>query len=115
MYAANDMDPRWLMENIKLIGTHSGGDDLIEAAQEAVVAGKVLPRFEVGLWLFLDQPQRVYAAVDSLRNQKKALDFVLLFGQEAAKFRDSDEFAQITKETGLDAYWEQYQGPDAFR
>jgi hypothetical protein len=38
---------------------------------------------------------------------------VLLLSQEGEKFRDSDEFAQLVKETGLDVYWEHYQRPDA--
>jgi hypothetical protein len=46
-------------------------------------------------------------------NQKTDLDFVLLLFLAGEKFRDSDEFAQLVKETGLDAYWEHYQGPDA--
>jgi hypothetical protein len=67
----------------------------------------------LGLWLFLDQPEQVYKTMHRFWNQKTDLDFVLLLSQEGEKFRDSDEFAQLVKETGLDVYWEHYQRPDA--
>jgi TolB-like protein/DNA-binding winged helix-turn-helix (wHTH) protein len=109
-YANSDADPRWLMDNIQSVATYTDDDELVAAAAEAVAAGNVPPRFQLGLWLFLDQPEQVYETVHRFWNQ---LDFVLLLSREGEKFRDSDEFAQIVKETGLDAYWEHYQGPDA--
>ena len=75
--------------------------------------GSVLPRIQTGLWLYLDEPARVYETVNSLKDQKKDLDFELLFSPEAEKFRDSDEFTRLTAEVGLNAYWERFQEPDA--
>jgi len=113
-YFANlESDPRWLMDNIESIATYSDDDELVAAAEGAVAAGNIPPRYQLGLWLFLDQPDQVYETVQRFRNQKKELDFVQLFSLEGEKFRDSDEFAQIVEEIGLDAYWEHYQGPDA--
>jgi TolB-like protein/DNA-binding winged helix-turn-helix (wHTH) protein len=112
-YANSDADPRWMMDNIHSIATYTDDDELVAAAAEAVAAGNVPPRFQLGLWLFLDQPEQVYETVHRFWEQKIDLDFVLLLSREGEKFRDSDEFAQIVKETGLDAYWEHYQGPDA--
>jgi tetratricopeptide (TPR) repeat protein len=108
-YANSDADPRWLMDNIQPVATYTDDDELVAAAAEAVATGNVPPRFQLGLWLLLDQPEQVYETVHRFWNQ---LDFVLLLSREGEKFRDSDEFAQIVKETGLDAYWEHYQGPD---
>ena len=110
-YANSDTDPSWLIDNIQSIATYTDDDELVAAAAEAVAAGKIPPRYQLGLWLFLDQPEQVYKTMHRFWNQKTDLDFVLLLSQEGEKFRDSDEFAQLVKETGLDAYWERYQAP----
>jgi TolB-like protein len=115
LYALSNSDPRWFMDNIQAVSTYSGEEDLVTAATEAVVAGEILLRLQVGVWLALDQPEQVYEVVNRLKGQKKYLDFELLFSQEAEEFRGSDEFSRIVEETGLDAYWEHYQGPDVYR
>ena len=112
-FANSDSDPRWLMDNIQSIVNYTEDDELVAAAEEAVAAGNIPPRWQLGLWLFLDQPELVYETLHRFRDQKQDLDFVLLLSPEGERFRDSDEFEKLVEETGLDAYWEQYQGPDA--
>jgi TolB-like protein/DNA-binding winged helix-turn-helix (wHTH) protein/Flp pilus assembly protein TadD len=114
-YAGSGLDPRWLIDNIQAIATYTDDDDLLAAAETAVTAGDIIPRFQLGLWLFLKQPEKVYQTVRRFSNQKKYLDFAFLFTREGQEFRNSDEFARLVEETGLDAYWEHYQGPDVYR
>ena len=101
-----------MTDNIQSIASYTDDDALVAAAENAVAAGNIPARFQLGLWLFLDQPALVYETVNRFRNQKNDLDFVQLFSLEGDKFRDSDEFEKVVEETGLDAYWEHYQGPD---
>lgn len=103
-YANTGMDPRWMKDNIGAIATYTDDEALVIAAEEAMAAGHVLPRFQLGLWLFLDQPEKVYQTVHRFWNQKKILDIMLLFSQEGDRFRASDEFTRLAAETGLDAY-----------
>ena len=67
---------------------------------------------ELGLWLLLDQPERVYAVIKEQAAQKKELAFELLFSEEAKAFRGSDEFSDLVEELGLAAYWDNGRGPD---
>ena len=103
------------MDNIEVISRQSPDDELIEAAAEAVATGLLPPRFQVGLWLMLNQPEQVYAAVNNYKTQKKNFDFELLFSQEAEAFRESSKFSRLTEETGLDAYWARFGVADANR
>ena len=48
----------------------------------------------------------------SLREQKKFLDIELLFAEEAADFRTTDEFDLMVAELDLPDYWQRYQPPD---
>jgi TolB-like protein/DNA-binding winged helix-turn-helix (wHTH) protein/Flp pilus assembly protein TadD len=112
LYQGSGADPRWMMDHIAEISAGEPDGDLVEAAEAAVARGDVLPRLQLGLWLLLDQPERVYDTVISMSTQKKYVDMELLFTAEARAFRDSDEFADLAEEIGLEAFWEHWRGPD---
>jgi len=112
LYAGSGIDPQWLMDNIQAISSGDADDDLVEAAAAAVARGDVLPRIHLGLWLYLDEPERVYTTVQELSAQKKYVDFELLFSQEARDFRSSSEFSDLIEEFALEPYWENWRGPD---
>jgi tetratricopeptide (TPR) repeat protein len=110
LYADSGLDPQWLMDNIQSITL--GDPDLVDAAEQAVADGHVAPRMQPGLWLYLGEPERTYAAVQDLANQKKYVDFEILFTEEAREFRGSSEFDELVEEFGLPPYWESWRGPD---
>ena len=112
LYQSSGADPTWLMENIELISSGDADDDLVAAAETAVARGDVLPRLELGLWLYLDQSERAYETILARSNEKKYIDMELLFSAEGRRFRDSDEFADLVDEIGLKAFWENWRGPD---
>ncbi len=87
-------------------------EGLVESAIAAVDRNEVLPRMQLGLWLYLDQPERVYAVIKEQAAQKKHLVFELLFSEEGRAFRESDEFSSMVKEFGLSPYWDSWRGPD---
>jgi tetratricopeptide (TPR) repeat protein len=111
-YTGSGADPRWLMDNIQAISSGDADDDLVEAAEAAVTRGDVLPRVLLGLWLYLDEPERAYSNVREFASWKKYVDFELLFSEEARAFRDSSEFSDLVEEFGLEPYWEKWRGPD---
>lgn len=112
LYAGSGIDPQWLMDNIQAISSGDADDDLVAAAEAAVARGDVLPRIHLGLWLYLDEPERVYTTVHELSAQKKYVDFELLFSQEARDFRSSSEFSDLIEEFALEPYWANWRGPD---
>ena len=112
IYTDHGLDPQWMMDNIEAISTYDGDDDLVAGAVAAVDRNEVLPRLELGLWLLLDQPERVYAVIKEQAAQKKHLVIELLFSEEAEAFRGSDEFSDLVEELGLVAYWDNWRGPD---
>ena len=82
------------------------------ALDPLTLINEVLPRMELGLWLYLDQPERAYAAIKKHADEKKHLVFELLFSEEARLFRETDEFSDLVEEIGLETYWESWRGPD---
>ncbi len=112
LYDSNGADPRWLLDNLEAISSGTAERALVEVATEHIEAGDIPPRFQVWLWLKLDQPERVYETVMGYASQKKQVDFGLLFTQEAEMFKDSGTFDQLVEDTGLAAYWARYEGPD---
>jgi TolB-like protein/DNA-binding winged helix-turn-helix (wHTH) protein/tetratricopeptide (TPR) repeat protein len=112
LYQGSGVDPAWMMDNIAAISAGDPDDDLVEEAQAAVARGEVLPRLRLGLWLYLQQPEKAYDTILALSGQKKHIDMELLFAQEAAAFRDSGEFSDLVEDTGLEAFWENWRGPD---
>jgi len=110
LYAGSGLDPQWLIDNIDSIGARDA--DLIDEARQAVADGHVAPRIHPGLWLYLDQSERAYEAIQALTGQKKYVDFELLFSEEAREFRESDEFADLIEEFELQPYWDNWRGPD---
>ena len=112
IYTDRGVDPQWMMDNIEAIGVFEDDDDLVESAAEAVNRHEVLPRMELGLWLYLDQPERVYAVIEQQEAQKKHLSLEFLFSEEGRAFRESKEFSELVEEIGLETYWESWRGPD---
>ena len=112
LYAGSGADPQWLMDNIQAISQGAAGEDLIDAAVAAIDRGDVSPRVSLGLWLYLNEPGRVYDVVQGSVSLKRQLDFELLFSAEAREFRNSDEFSDLAEELGLESYWENWKGPD---
>ena len=89
-----------------------GGRESRREAARAMERGDILTRLQLGLWLYLDDPQQTLAVIDALADRKKYLDLELIFASEGARFRDSDEFARFTAEHGLDEFWRSWRGPD---
>jgi TolB-like protein/DNA-binding winged helix-turn-helix (wHTH) protein/Flp pilus assembly protein TadD len=112
LYQGSGVDPAWMMDNIAAISASDPDDDLVDDAEAAVERGEVLPRLQLGLWLYLQQPEKAYDTILALSRQKKHIDMELLFTQEAASFRDSGEFSDLAENTGLEAFWENWRGPD---
>jgi len=110
LYAGSGLDPQWLADNIQ--GIKQGDHDLVEAAESAVTAGNIAPQIVLGLWLYLNEPERVYAVLNGLANHKKNIHFELLFSEEARAFRSSSEFSEVVEELGLQSYWDNWRGPD---
>jgi hypothetical protein len=110
LYAGSGLDPQWLMDNIQAI--KQGDRGLVDAAESAVIAGDIAPEIVLGLWLYLNQPERAYAALKSLANHKKYIHFEFLFSEEARSFRGSREFSDLVDELGLQSYWDNWRGPD---
>lgn len=102
----------WMMLNIEAINTQAGNPELIAEAASAVAEGAIMPRLQVGLWLLLGDPERVYQTVINLQGNKKSMDFELLFALEASQFRDTSYFKRLARESGLTEYWEQFSPPD---
>jgi hypothetical protein len=101
-----------MMDNIAAISTYDDYENLVASAIQAVDRKEVLPRMELGLWLYLNQPEQVYAVVNEQAALKKPLVFELLFSEEGRAFRDSDEFSDLMEEVGLETYWDSWRGPD---
>jgi TolB-like protein/DNA-binding winged helix-turn-helix (wHTH) protein/Flp pilus assembly protein TadD len=112
LYQGSGTDPQWMMDHIAGVSGGEPGDDLVDAAEAAVQRGDVLPRLQLGLWLYLNQPERTYETVVTMSAQKKFVDMELLFTAEASAFRDSGEFSDLVEEIGLEAFWENWRGPD---
>jgi TolB-like protein/DNA-binding winged helix-turn-helix (wHTH) protein len=112
LFAGTDVDPTWMVDNIEAISSADPGRGLVKEAQAAVERGDVFPRLQLGLWLYLDQPQRTLEVVRTYSANKKYVDMELLFSEEGRAFRDSDEFSDLAQELGLDAYWKSWRGPD---
>lgn len=112
IYTDRGIDSQWMMDNIEAISAYDGDDELVASAVAALDRNEVQPHMELGLWLFLDQPERVYAVIKKQAAQKKELAFELLFSVEAKAFRGSDEFSALVEELGLAVYWDNWRGPD---
>jgi TolB-like protein/DNA-binding winged helix-turn-helix (wHTH) protein len=110
LYAGSGLDPQWLVDNIQAI--KQGDRDLVDAADSAVNTGDIAPEIVLGLWLYLNQPERAYGALESLANDKKYIHFEFLFSEEARAFRGSSEFSDMVDELGLQSYWDNWRGPD---
>ncbi len=111
IYAAFGGDSSWLVDNIEAIAR--GGDRALRRdAVEAIEDGLVFPRVQLGLWLYLDEPERVLEVVRSLAGHKKYLDLELIFAEEGRAFRESSEFSDLAEELDLEAFWESWRGPD---
>jgi TolB-like protein/DNA-binding winged helix-turn-helix (wHTH) protein len=112
MYTDAGIDPTWLMDNIEAISTFSGDENLVESAVSAVDRNEVLPRMQLGLWLYLEQSERAYGVIKEQAAQKKHVVYELLFSEEGRAFRESDEFSDMVEEFGLSPYWDSWRGPD---
>jgi tetratricopeptide (TPR) repeat protein len=112
IYTDAGVDPGWLMDNIEAISTFTGDDDLVKSAIAAIDRNEVLPRMQLGLWLYMRQSERVYAFIKEQAAQKKHVVFELLFSEEGRAFRESDEFFDMVEEFDLAPYWESWRGPD---
>ena len=110
LYAGTGEDPQWLMDNVESIS--QGDRSLIDAAGAAVADGHILPQIQLGLWLYLHEPELAYSTLQGFVSQKKAVHFEFLFSQEAEEFRNSSEFSDLVEELGLQPYWENWRGPD---
>jgi TolB-like protein/DNA-binding winged helix-turn-helix (wHTH) protein/Flp pilus assembly protein TadD len=111
IYAAFGGDSNWLVDNIEAI-TRGGDRALRRDAVEAIADGLVFPRVQLGLWLYLDEPERVLEVVRGLSGHKKYLDLELIFAEEGRAFRESSEFSDLAEELDLEAFWESWRGPD---
>ena len=111
LYAAVGADPAWMVDNIEAIVTDPSRRLRTEAA-EAIARGDVFPRIQLGLWLYLDDPEQALHVVRSLRDHKKYLDLELVFSEEGRAFRESGAFSDLAEELNLETFWDSWRGPD---
>ncbi len=77
----------------------------IRSLQSAIDKNQVPPRFQPGLWIYLEHYEKAYLAFESLLQNKYELDIEFLFSDEAKGFRKSAQFKNLTKTLGLQKYW----------
>lgn len=102
----------WLVDNIEAIVREREDSGLGEDAERVIAAGGIYPRFQPGLWLYLDRPDKVVEVINQLASEKKYIDVELLFSEEGRRFRASDEFDDLTETLALVDYWQSEREPD---
>lgn len=111
LYSLTGADPQWMVDNIEAI-VAGGNGELRDEAAVALEQGLIFPRIQLGLWLYLDEPERVLDVVRSLSGHKKFVDLELIFAEEGREFRESSEFSVLAEELALEPFWESWRGPD---
>jgi tetratricopeptide (TPR) repeat protein len=114
LHPDTDLGP--LPDNLEYLFVPEARTQLVDMLDTLIEQQQLSPRLEFGVWIILQQWDRVLATIEKYRDtDKKYLDFEFLFAQESESLRNDPLFEQITVTIGMQGYWQQSEGQPDFR
>jgi TolB-like protein len=105
-----DLEP--LLVNLENLLVPEARSELVQIVDQLVSEDVLIPRLEFGVWIVLEQWQRVLETLLKYESDKKYLDVEILFAREAQQLRVMPIFDQLAGFLGLDNYWQSTHPPD---
>jgi len=107
--------PEWAIENAHLLFLPENREMAVKLVTEAAKKGPlVVPQFIFGLWILIGGVDQAYETFNQFSGtpNSKHLYIQFLFAREGTAFREDARFRKLTKDIGLEAYWELFGEPD---